>query len=898
MPKQKISQDRTDIGSNGHRGSNGSRQPSPRPTAPSRGARRTDPDGEAGVVAIRGLIDDAATSAPLGRKFDDAAIDWSRIVRNRIRWKAQSDARDAQAQHSRDLLQSLNVDLKRLDALATRGVIQVSIPVTDDDRDQAALSFPWEYVLSAATRDGCARPLVVIRHLVRSGPSGAAAPRATRSGAPDPVLILESAPGPIREAFRFDSERKLVAANLPDLDRKMKVLPDPSKGQALAAIKAMKPGLIHLAGVDTHQGAQMLGIDDPGFDGFYLVDERGRPVPYDAKDLGLILASAGRVRLVACNFQDSAARVAAFAVSAGAEAAIGFQDVVDDTMAELFYARLYSNWRENDWVTVVAFARTIEDLRVRPGVLSGLGIVLWSDADAIENGTAAQAAALDRSINVPASRATDTTTAAPDAGARGDPVAAVGVVGVDSPEPTIIAAAGNAADVAATFKAADDKGDGEDVAEDATEPSQPERAAPKRLIAGELSSVVPPPELWVEPTIRSNVNYVLLHNNGSLFESFRLRKATDAEIKGVEVVVTLFVGQHSFPYRTMLSLNQPITEIRDRIRVPLTADILRSVHESIQSVVYVRVRRDHSTIFEDTLPVTLVSPDEWMDTDAQTRWLPSFVLPRDPTVDQVRQRALPALRALDDSRGGGFLGYQAIDPSAGDLAYRGVDSQANAIWSTLSFLYDLSYVNPPPTYIEHAQRLRTPSEVIKSKSGTCIDLALLYAACLEAVDIYPVIVMYDGHANVGYWRSPEFHQAFQTLQPSDATPAAPVASADPVASNGSSGKGARRAKGRAAATSRTTAPPSVAGVMKDTQVDAWEIRSSKTDDDPNLREVRRRVDGQDLVILDATRLTFQDGFAEAAQRGSDGFRDHVFRSLVDIRIARKALVTPLPFRRD
>jgi hypothetical protein len=39
------------------------------------------------------------------------------------------------------------------------------------------------------------------------------------------------------------------------------------------------------------------------------------------------------------------------------------------------------------------------------------------------------------------------------------------------------------------------------------------------------------------------------------------------------------------------------------------------------------------------------------------------------------------------------------------------------------------------------QRLRTPSMIVRDHSGTCVDLALFFAACLELVDIYPVIFL-------------------------------------------------------------------------------------------------------------------------------------------------------------
>jgi hypothetical protein len=57
-----------------------------------------------------------------------------------------------------------------------------------------------------------------------------------------------------------------------------------------------------------------------------------------------------------------------------------------------------------------------------------------------------------------------------------------------------------------------------------------------------------------------------------------------------------------------------------------------------------------------------------------------------------------------------------------------------------------AYINPPPTFTEKSQRLRTPSDIVMGKRGTCIDLTLLLAACLEYAEIYPVLFLLKDHA--------------------------------------------------------------------------------------------------------------------------------------------------------
>ncbi|NBT95646.1 MAG: DUF4011 domain-containing protein, partial [Chloroflexi bacterium] len=44
--------------------------------------------------------------------------------------------------------------------------------------------------------------------------------------------------------------------------------------------------------------------------------------------------------------------------------------------------------------------------------------------------------------------------------------------------------------------------------------------------------------------------------------------------------------------------------------------------------------------------------------------------------------------------------------------------------------------------------------VVGNKVGTCLDLTLLYAACLEQMGFHPLVVLLEGHALVGVWLEP------------------------------------------------------------------------------------------------------------------------------------------------
>ena len=98
-----------------------------------------------------------------------------------------------------------------------------------------------------------------------------------------------------------------------------------------------------------------------------------------------------------------------------------------------------------------------------------------------------------------------------------------------------------------------------------------------------------------------------------------------------------------------------------------------------------------------------------------------------------RGRGAALLVALADDSGAGFDGYQSFDPNGLSLEERarGIDNQVQALWWAIISEFNLAYINPPPTFTAKSQRLRTPSDVLAGRRGTCIDLTLLLAACLQ-----------------------------------------------------------------------------------------------------------------------------------------------------------------------
>lgn len=116
-----------------------------------------------------------------------------------------------------------------------------------------------------------------------------------------------------------------------------------------------------------------------------------------------------------------------------------------------------------------------------------------------------------------------------------------------------------------------------------------------------------------------------------------------------------------------------------------------------------------------------------------------FVTPLAPKVKQI------ALNAVTFNKGNPIITYQ----NCGKDKYNDMLEEAQSIYLAL---HDsgIVYQNPPAGNL-YNQRVRMPEEVLKDKKGTCLDLSILFCACLEEVGFNSILVLIDGHAFAGFF---------------------------------------------------------------------------------------------------------------------------------------------------
>jgi very-short-patch-repair endonuclease len=139
--------------------------------------------------------------------------------------------------------------------------------------------------------------------------------------------------------------------------------------------------------------------------------------------------------------------------------------------------------------------------------------------------------------------------------------------------------------------------------------------------------------------------------------------------------------------------------------------------------------------------VSFLPKDYWGGERRQQDLLAAFVQPNTPAVEALCSQAGKLLRA--EGKGSQLDGYQS---NTRDRPYL----MASALWTTI-FNEGITYINPPPDWALNGQRIRFPEKILKYRAAACLDTSVMFASCLEAMGLNPIIALTKTHAFAGVW---------------------------------------------------------------------------------------------------------------------------------------------------
>jgi hypothetical protein len=166
-------------------------------------------------------------------------------------------------------------------------------------------------------------------------------------------------------------------------------------------------------------------------------------------------------------------------------------------------------------------------------------------------------------------------------------------------------------------------------------------------------------------------------------------------------------------------------------------DAIESSAGTIELIVRIDDEPDAEVALQ--IPVRATAGNEFTNHPQLHAAIAAFVRPNARAVTPILRAASDLL--LKRTGSGALEGYQAGPERATRIA--------GAVYEAVRAT-GVTYTMPPASFEFTGQKVRTTDQVLADRFGTCIDLAVLYAACLEASGLSPVIFLTRNHAFAGF----------------------------------------------------------------------------------------------------------------------------------------------------
>lgn len=244
-------------------------------------------------------------------------------------------------------------------------------------------------------------------------------------------------------------------------------------------------------------------------------------------------------------------------------------------------------------------------------------------------------------------------------------------------------------------------------------------------------------ELLYNPAI----NYAMQQNHVPVVRKLIIKNDTTEDWRDITVTIDIEPDfAHSWQYRIESIPSGGIIEL-DAIQISIRPQLLAELTERISGSLMLKALMGTTILFEQRYPMDILAYDQWNGVSVLPEMLAAFITPNHPEIPKIIRRASAILERWTANPS--FDNYQSRNPDR-------VRKQTAAIYEAIADLQIL-YCTVPASFEEQGQRIRLADAIFSQKLGNCLDMSLLYAACLEAVGIHPLVIIIKGHAFTGAW---------------------------------------------------------------------------------------------------------------------------------------------------
>lgn len=248
-------------------------------------------------------------------------------------------------------------------------------------------------------------------------------------------------------------------------------------------------------------------------------------------------------------------------------------------------------------------------------------------------------------------------------------------------------------------------------------------------------------KITVSGEISGSINFAMQQNYVPLIRNLLVNNNSDEIQNNIKLKIT-FEPDFAKDFIYDIGSIEPNSSVEiSPVNIILSTEFLFSLSEKMVGTILIELLQNEEIIFSYSNTVELLAYDEWNGLLIMPEIITAFVTPNHPLISEVLSKASAFLKEWNKLPS--FTGYQTNNPN-------NVKIQMAAIFAALRS-WGIIYNNPPASYETIGQRVRLPHKVLEDKQGTCLDLSLLYAACLEAAGLFPLLVFIKGHTFCGCW---------------------------------------------------------------------------------------------------------------------------------------------------
>ena len=256
----------------------------------------------------------------------------------------------------------------------------------------------------------------------------------------------------------------------------------------------------------------------------------------------------------------------------------------------------------------------------------------------------------------------------------------------------------------------------------------------------EDQKIVAEEKIRLEANVVPVINYAMSQNDIKIISSVYLKNNTSSEIENIVIKVES-VPEFIVPYTHNVSYIRENSDITiNDLKLHVNVDYLVNLTEKESGHITVKVLSDDKELNSEVYDISLLAYDQWNGMSIYPEILCSFVTPNHPLIGKIISEATELLDKW--TKNPSMDAYQSGDKNR-------VRLQAAALFGSIQKL-QIAYSESPASYGK-GQRVRLCETLIQQKIGNCLDLTLLYAACLEAIGLNPLLIIKESHAFIGYW---------------------------------------------------------------------------------------------------------------------------------------------------